>query len=51
MSECDTCASQEQTTVTWILEGYHVRVTTLFEALLVDLASVKQLLEERQAVI
>lgn len=50
MLECDTCASQEQITVALILESYHVRVTTLFEAPLVDSASVKQLLEERQAV-
>lgn len=48
MFECDT--SQEQITVALILESYHVRVTMLFQALLVDSASVKQLLEEGQAV-
>lgn len=37
--------------VALILESYHVRVTMLFEVLLVDSASVKQLLEERGAVI
>lgn len=47
----DARSSQKQTAATSILESHHVRVTMLLEARPVDLASVRQLPEEREAVI
>lgn len=47
----DTYVSEGQISAALIVGSHHVRVTMPFEASLVDSAPVRQLLEERQAVI